>query len=143
MKRKEEHQLATKKDLLGLRQATKKDLSGLKLANKNDLLELRQANKKDLMELRQENKKDVLELRQEMATKKDFLFLYTKILEHDERFDRIDGKLDKTIHIMQQMCDKVLKRYENFSVESVAIKDNYQRLEGRVTKVESVVFPVV
>lgn len=105
------------------------------------------ATKKDLVELRMElgkemaTKKDLMELRKEMATKKDVLFLHAQIQEHDNWLIRMEGKLDKTVHIVQQMCDKVLKGYENFSVESVAIKDNYQRLESRLAKVEKVVFP--
>lgn len=59
----------------------------------------------------------------------------------DERFDQMDSKLDKTTHSIQQMCDKVLKAHENFSVESVAIKDNDNQLENRVTKIEKIVFP--
>lgn len=72
---------------------------------------------------------------------KNFEFIQKKFNEHDERFDRMESKLDNTIDIMQQMCDKVLKAHENFSVESVAIKDNYHQLETRVTKIEKIVFP--
>ncbi|MEK7539845.1 MAG: hypothetical protein AAB558_01210 [Patescibacteria group bacterium] len=82
------------------------------------------------------------ELRQKFKHyNKNFEFVFKKLMEHDERFDTMDDKLDKTINIIQGMADKVTKSYETFMAESASIHFNYNNLESRTTKLEEVVLP--
>lgn len=74
-------------------------------------------------------------------TARKFEFVFNKFMEHDERFNRMDVKLDNTISIIQGMADKVTKSYEIFMAESASIHYNYKHLEARTAKLEEVVFP--
>lgn len=72
---------------------------------------------------------------------KTFEMIFFKLREHDDRFDRMDAKLDKTIDIIQGLADKVVKDYQTFIVESASIHFNYKHLETRTKRLEEVVFP--
>jgi hypothetical protein len=71
-------ELATKRDLEGLRVATKRDLEGLRVATKRDLEDLRVATKDDIAGLRAEIKRDLDQLQTETKRGLDQLHLETK-----------------------------------------------------------------
>lgn len=60
----------------------------------------------------------------------------------DQRFDHIDEVLRKYLDTVMGLADKVVVAHTNFEGESASIRYNYNQLEGRVKKVEEVVFPV-
>lgn len=67
----------------------------------------------------------------------------------DERFDRIEKGFDgireemkRQTDTFQKLADKVIGEHKKFEMESNSIHYNYNRLEERVKKVETVVFPV-
>lgn len=59
----------------------------------------------------------------------------------DKRFAVLEEKMDRAIDRFQTLADVVIGEHKNFEVESLSIKQNYSHLEGRVKKVEEVIFP--
>ncbi|MGX2972661.1 hypothetical protein [Helicobacter sp. T3_23-1059] len=58
--------LATKADLLNLREATQKDIANLREATQKDIANLREATQKDIVLLREETKKDIADLKYDL-----------------------------------------------------------------------------
>lgn len=106
-----------------------------KIINPDDEIVTRGILKKELKtELKKELKKEREWTRSQLNHVE-----YRLINRMDKGFEAINQKLDKTVDNIQKLADQVIKEHKDFEVESVAIKDNYNKLEGRVHTLEEVV----